>query len=105
MGSTPPPGWNYSQHLHLSLSTDGHILHFSHSIFSNSEVTSHPEKPNFSNKDCSGGVANDDGTAAKNKTERFGLFLVTQRLSFDLISNGQLLKKKEKKEMVIIRRS
>ena len=69
-------------------------------------MTSHPEKPNFSNKDCGGGVANDDGTAAKNKTERFSLFLVPQRLSFDLISNGQLLKKKEKKkEMVIIRRS
>ena len=51
-------------------------------------------------------MANDDGTAAKNETERFSLFLVTQRLSFDLISNGQLLKKKEKEmEMVIIRKS
>ena len=32
------------QHLHLSLSTDGHILHLSDSIFTNPEVTSHPEK-------------------------------------------------------------
>ena len=61
-----------------SLSTDRHILHLSDSIFSIPEVTSHPEKLNFSNKDCGGGVANDDGTAAKNKTERFSLFLVTQ---------------------------